>query len=298
MESIGEPLDIHVLLGHDVLGWGIGCLRSLNSASVESIQLVVHEDGSLSTQDRLLIETALPVTGFVSASESDEKVRSALSNYPNAEAFRRDDVLSKKLIDIPLIANGDFVYCDADILFVRRFFGLREACTNGVFTYMFDRFENSSIFFMDQYVRRTRVPVAQHFNSGLMSVPGASYDLEFVDWFLGVPQFRRHLQIVEQTCWGILAARTKKMAAWDPRQVTFPSQRRDDDGVVAVHYIGELRGGLEGALTSNRILSAPDVKLQTIAMRPLTLGEAVMFRIRRRLSLMKANRRGNTHAGA
>jgi hypothetical protein len=71
----------------------------------------------------------------------------------------------------------------------------------------------------------------------MWSAPRAFYDLDFIEWFLSVPEFRTLPTLVEQTCWAALVG-SNPVKLLDPRQVHCASgPPAVSSETVAVHFI-------------------------------------------------------------
>lgn len=117
---------VATLLGHAHVGMALDCLGSLLRHSADPLRLRIHEDGTLTPEDWDRLEAGLGgEIAFVSRAEADERVADRLGGRPVLRELRQRNPLGLKLLDIPMLAEGDdLAYCDADILFLRPFSGL------------------------------------------------------------------------------------------------------------------------------------------------------------------------------
>ncbi|HEY4589541.1 MAG TPA: hypothetical protein VII86_09950, partial [Thermoanaerobaculia bacterium] len=117
------PRRVTTLLGHTHVEMALACLGSLRRCSADPIRFRIHEDGTLTAEDRDRLVEGLGDPELLARSEADERVADMLSHRPSLLALRGTNPLALKLIDIPLLAEGDLAYCDSDVLFLRPFSG-------------------------------------------------------------------------------------------------------------------------------------------------------------------------------
>ena len=114
-------LQIATLLGHAHVEMALACLGSLRRYSADPIHFRIHEDGTLTAEDRDRLAEGLGGPELLARAEADERVADLLARRPSLRALRRTNPLALKLIDVPLLADGDLAYCDSDVLFLRPF---------------------------------------------------------------------------------------------------------------------------------------------------------------------------------
>src|SRR5262245_15033112 len=86
--------------------------------------LRLHDDGTLTGEDRERLAAELRAPAIVPRAEADERAAAFLSHHPALREFRRGNVMALKLIDTTMYAGEELAYCDTDILFLRPFTGL------------------------------------------------------------------------------------------------------------------------------------------------------------------------------
>ena len=126
-------VNVRTLLCHRDVDLALHCLGSLATCCVDPIALAIHEDGSLTADDRARIAAELPGARIVDRRAADEVMRERLARHAAAWAFRAGSVWGLKLLDVALLEAGDCYYVDGDVRFFRRFRGLfcREALAGG-----------------------------------------------------------------------------------------------------------------------------------------------------------------------
>lgn len=261
-----EPRNVASLLGHAQVEMAIACLSSLLRCSADPLRLVLHEDGTLEARDRERLLSSLPGSRLVPAPEADARVAECLRRHPASLAFRRDNPLARKLLDIPLLCEDEsLAYCDSDVLFFRPFTDL----------FRFAPDDTDAIFQCDlqdaysvrswQLLLEPRLRLPAHVNTGILHTRRKVYDPDFLEWFLSKPQFRRTPPWVEQTGWALLAGRGR-CRLYDPAQIALAGPGGVTGDPVAVHFVSPLRQHLEAALRSARDRSLePPVRAKTVA---------------------------------
>jgi len=241
-----SPRKVTSLLGHRHVEMAVLCLGSLLRASAEPLILRLHDDGSLTAQDRERLAADLGEPEIISRREADERVADLLSGRSALAAFRRTNPLALKLIDAVLFAEEELAYCDTDILFLRPFSSLFPQGAGAAF--MADR-QNAYSVRSWHLLRHHRLCLPRHVNSGLIHFPIAAWDPGLLEWYLSRPEFAFAPVWVEQTAWALLGEKAG-CRLFDPEQIRIPEaaerpseERRTE--TVALHFVGPVRELLE-----------------------------------------------------
>jgi hypothetical protein len=242
---------VATLLGHVHVEMGLACLGSLVRYSADPIHLHIHEDGSLTAEDRERLAEGLGDVEFMMRAEADARVADPLAARPALRAFRKSNPLALKLIDIPLLAGtDDLAYCDADVLFLRPFsdlFRFPGPDTGAVF--MSDR-QNAYSVRSWHLLAHPRLALPCRVNSGLLLFRTRLYDPDLLEWYFARPEFAFAPVWAEQTAWALLGARAG-CRLWDPRLVRLPEPEGGEGmDAVALHFVSPLRGLMPGYLKS------------------------------------------------
>jgi hypothetical protein len=218
---------LRTLLCHRDVDLGIHCLSSAVQLSVDPVQVVVHEDGSLTSEDRAKIEMGLPGSRILDRRQADEIMAQRLAGHPNARIFREGSVWGLKLLDVVLAESGPCFYLDGDIRFFRPFRGLfDDQAVRGRCVFLRDTVWQAYSIRPWHLMDRRGLKVASGINTGLTLCDPDIFDLDFVDWFLAQPDWRVIPAWTEPTCWAALALRANGHAV-RPGQVTnlYPSAK-------------------------------------------------------------------------
>ncbi|WP_013334345.1 hypothetical protein [Gloeothece verrucosa] len=286
---MSAKLNIHSLLCHQHLEMGLLCLGSLLKFSSLPLQLIIHDDGSLTSEDIEKLKKGLKDVKIVLRAEADELTNQLLKRHPNCYKFRYENVLGLKLLDIPLFSQGDIAYCDSDVLFFRPFDGM----------FCWPNSETSALFMMDYQqaysirpwhllgINNLRIP--SKVNTGIMFIRNKAYDLDFIEWILGNDRlkqiFRKIPGWAEQTCWAALGFKVG-CRLWHPQQIAMIHPGINlTDHLVAGHFISTYRFLLKN-FSSNASIQANSnaVKVNTIQTEKCSILKLGLSQLNRKIN--------------
>jgi hypothetical protein len=289
MEPAAPPLTVATLLGHAQVPMARVCLESLVRCSAEPLRLRLHDDGTLTPEDAEDLAAALGGAEVVWRAEADERVAGPLARYPATRAFRAASPLALKLVDVALLTPGEaLAYCDADVLFLRRFSGLYRFPSPAAGAVFMADTQNAYSLRSWHLLRDRRLRIPLRVNSGIILFRMALGDPDFVEWFLAQEAYRFAPPWVEQTGWALLGGRA---GCWllDPAQVRIPVGP-GENGAVALHFVRSVRGLLPGYVAGHAEAAEgdgpPAVLQSAAALRcgPLALAASEGRRLFRRLA--------------
>jgi hypothetical protein len=248
MEPAAPPLTVATLLGQAQAPMARACLATLLRRSAEPLRLRIHDDGTLTAADAEDLAAALGGAEVIRRGEADERVAGHLARYPATRAFRAASPLALKLVDAPLLAGETLAYCDADVLFRRRFSGLYRFPSPAAGAVFMADSQNAYSVRSWHLVAERRLRIPRRVNSGIILFRTALADPDLVEWFLAREAYRFAPPWVEQTCWALLGARA---GCWllDPAQVRIPADA-GENGAVAFHFVRSVRGLLPAYLAA------------------------------------------------
>jgi len=238
----GSPQQLRTLLCSRDVDLAIKCLRSAVCFSADPVEVVIHEDGSLTAADRDKLASYIPSVRILDRMHLDELMAERLARYPHAFAFRQASVWGLKLLDVVLAEPGLCFYMDSDICFFRPFRGLFvEEATRGRCVFLKDTVWQAYSIRPWHLLDRRGLKVASGINTGLTLFDPAVFDLDFADWFLGQTDWRVIPAWTEPTCWAALALRASGHAV-DPKQVInlYPSAQVSER-TVGAHFLSSYR---------------------------------------------------------
>jgi len=210
--------------------------------SVDPVQVVIHDDGSLTQADRFRLMEGLPGSRIIDRKDADTIMSARLAQYPNASAFRQESVWGLKLLDVVLVEPGLCFYLDSDIRFFRPFHGLFiDNATRGRCVFLRDTVWHAYSIRPWHLLDRRGLRVASGINSGMTLCDPQMFDLSFVDWFLAQLDWRVIPAWTEPTCWASLALRACGHAV-DPSQIVnlYPSAKVTQRAIGG-HFLSSYR---------------------------------------------------------
>ena len=262
---------VSTLIGHRDLSTGLTCLPTLVKHSLEPVRFQIHDDGSLTDNDREQLLTKLPVHNIISRRQADAIVNERLGRYPLCARYRRQYVYGLKLFDTPLLAPGeDLAFCDSDIFFMRPFTGLFAWPDEETGCLLMQDYQNAYAFRPWHLLNQSQIKIPARLNCGLFFFRRRHHDLDFLEWLLGRYEelFAARYHWTEQTCWAALAWRCSGRM-WNERQIrVVQGEASLTEDLVAAHFVTPVRGLLPQAVERSKEGCEP-VQIPTEAMQQL-----------------------------
>ena len=284
------PLPVYSLLCSADVDRALLCFDTLYRRCRDPFQLTVLDDGSLTAPDRERLLTRFGEMKFLSEAEREDLIVPRLRGKPNCLRYRKEHFFSVKLLDGPLLGTGAFALCDGDIYFVRDFNGIdRRMVDSDDLVFMRDWCSAFSISFSKRVLMRQRVRLPERFNAGVLYIGPKTYDLDFIEWFLGERNFRgsgsaAELFILEQTVWAALAGRVRS-SYFDPEQVAFATKdKMFSSRLVALHFARGLRQLLDTPSFMSAVEELPKAQAGEVAClqsRPAVFDGVIKGTVRR-----------------
>jgi hypothetical protein len=276
---------LRTLLCHRDVNLAIHCLGTVLQFSADPVNLVIHEDGSLTPEDRQKLFSNLPGCRIYNRSMADAVMAERLSGFPNALAFRSSSVWGLKLLDVVLAEPGYCYYLDSDIRFYRCFSGLFTSdTTHGRCVFLRDTVWNAYSIRPWHILARRGLRVSSGINTGLTFCDPDVFDLDFIEWFLAQPDWRVIPAWTEPTCWAALSMRANGHAI-DPKQLTnlYPSARVTDQ-FIGGHFLSAYRSQWQYLLdlTVTDMNSTP-VNLRILPLKSLSALDLAINQCKRKL---------------
>lgn len=255
-----RKINIRSLLGHRQVPLATRCLGSLQKFCQDSVQFILHDDGTLNSSDIEILNEALDKPIIISRTEADNVMLPILKKYPNCRAYRDQHPLGLKLFDICLMnADEEPVYfCDSDILFFRPFYFPKLKSKKSIVLMK----DTHQAFSLRPWNVKPMGPlrVTSKANSGLIITYSENLDLDFVEELMTRPAlknvFSKRPQWVEQTCWSVLATRLDTYF-FDIQKVIvasadmYPVHKEQ----VAIHFVSDHRGQLDNFEDTDELLN-------------------------------------------
>jgi hypothetical protein len=202
--------------------------------------LRLHDDGTLTGEDRESLTAGFGPCAFVDRAAADERAADLLAARPALRAFRRANPLALKLVDAVLWAGEELAFCDTDLLFLRPFRGLFRLPPEAGALFMSDRQNAYSVRSWHLLARR-RLRLPRRANTGIVVYRTAAYDPDLLEWYLSRPEHLFAPVWVEQTAWALLGWRAG-CRLLDPAQVAIPLPGVPaGEETVALHFVSPVR---------------------------------------------------------
>jgi hypothetical protein len=244
------------------------CLTSFLANSRQPLELVIHDDGSLTAEDFAVLKELPGGVEIISKQQANETMAEIVRPYPNLRKYRDTDFWGIKLLDCVHFGGKEvFCYCDTDILFYRPFQGLFDLDSHGAdFLFMLDAWCAYSVNVKDRSIFRDRKCV-HNANGGLLCMRRSLYDLAFLDDLFGDRRLHGWTDHREQTAWGFLAARGKART-YDKSQFPMVQKKtRYSPRWVGAHFFspGRFR------MTDLKAHAAAGLESVSVSTRPATM---------------------------
>lgn len=221
------------------LVWG---LKSFYQFSGRQYRLCIHEDGTLDKYVLEQLKIHFPDIRIVKREEADAFVLNELSDFPQLQEFRRNNLLAPKIIDfITYLQSDRMLVFDSDILF----FNEPTVLLNRIEAkdYKFNTF-NSDIqsaytIDPDEVEQLLNFKVLPCFNSGLGLAHKDSIRYDWLEEFLDLPGITKgHFWRIEQTLYALCSSRygTEPL----PEEYTLYLEKGIGNRPFR-HYIGAIR---------------------------------------------------------
>jgi len=241
--TVPPAQQVSCLVCHAHIPIALACLPTLLRYSQNPVELILHDDGSLTDCDATQLIQALPGSRIIRRQEADQRMADELKNRPASAAYRRASCMGLKLFDsVYFTAGQTYAYTDSDILFIRPFrdlFQFPDDRTHAIFIH--DTVDNCYSFRSWQLLLAPGIKLPQRVNAGLSCFRRSHYDPDFLEWFLAHPArraTRHHLWFTEQTAWAALGMRVG-MKFWNPANVTIAHPNLQvTPSLIAAHFVG------------------------------------------------------------
>jgi hypothetical protein len=243
-------LEVHNLVCHRDISIALICLKSLLATSQEKLQIVVHDDGSLTDEDKTCIRAQLPDSILVSRDQADHELAIVLDGLPTIRKARLKLPHLLKVLDVPMLCRSDNVcFVDSDVFFLRAHRGLFEISkTRSVRArFMFDIRTCHGFRLKDFWPLGPVSPIAR-LNSGLFCIKRNVIDFDWVEAVcsrVGLPQILQHRSWFEQGLWAAIAARVGCEMIDRSQIATAEVASQIPQDPIALHFITPVRALLE-----------------------------------------------------
>jgi hypothetical protein len=222
------------------------CLKSLLATSHEKLQMVIHDDGSLTNEDQVLIRSELPKALVVSRDQADCEVARPLEAFPTLRRARPKLPHLLKILDVPMLCRSEDVsFVDSDVLFLRAHEGLFQISKRRSVgcRFLFDSRTCHGFRLRDFWPLGPVCPTAR-LNSGLFCVRRDAIDFEWIEAVcrrVGLPRMLQHRSWFEQGLWAAIAGHIGCEMIDHSQIATAETASEIPRDPIALHFITPVR---------------------------------------------------------
>jgi len=202
--------EIHVLTSaKDWLNL-LWALKSFYVASNHRYALCIHDDGTLEPGHRATLQQHFPNARIIDRPSADAKVLAEMQAYPRCLEFRKTNHLAPKVFDFASYLESDrMLLLDSDILFFTEPTELLRRIEDPEYSLNTVNGDVSSAYTVNPQVVENKLgfEVIDRFNSGLGLIHKASFNLDWIEEFLALPDILGHFWRIEQTLYALFSSR-------------------------------------------------------------------------------------------
>ncbi|ACD82615.1 hypothetical protein [Candidatus Methylacidiphilum infernorum] len=286
-------MDVHGLICHRDVATGIICYKSLVQNSQEKLELILHDDGSLTEEDVAILQSSLPIKKVFLKKEADSILEEILSRYPACATYRKKQPpWGIKVFDIPLLEKNDVLaYCDSDLFFFKPFKGLFSfpgPKTNIIL--MYNAGDEPSCIRPWHFFMYPNLHIISNANAGILCIRKKCFDFDLLEWFMAQNWPLGFLFLYEQTFFALLAARIGG-ALYNPAQIKFPTKKEIihlASGLypeaLAFHFVGGTKEYVKKYLSNYEPqVQYPITQIQTMPCKNLNFITLTWAQLKRKI---------------
>ena len=232
---------VYTLICHRDIEMALVTLPKIYNFLESPNNFFIFGDGSLTQQDVDLLKAVMPLATINLKSEREEFIKEKLKNYPNCLKYRDKHPLTFKLLDVPIMAglnHNRFTFTDSDIIYLKNCEDYFNQDRN---THLTTDGIKISVKLQHALLKYNwKIPF--QFNSGYFSFGLKDYDLDFIEYFLGLKKITNMPWLFEQTCWGLLFSSAGKSHV--PNKNQFACEENfsgANNETLAIHLIADLK---------------------------------------------------------
>jgi hypothetical protein len=233
------PESLHLLLSAKTWDFGVLAALSFEHSTGRRWPIVVHEDGTITPDQRKTIEHFLECR-FVTRAEADAVAEQRLANHPLSLDQRRSHVFMLKFFDLePFAPKERFVYLDSDIIFYREAREVIDWQASGRHECWFNEDTRETYCSPREEIEAEMgVSLWRAVNAGFCLVTKRALSLDLTERLLTTFQGRaRHPQFYEQTLWALNASHFGQGGLL-PRTYEISWGLLKRPGCICRHYVG------------------------------------------------------------
>jgi lipopolysaccharide biosynthesis glycosyltransferase len=224
---------------HRNVDMAMWCLKSFSYYARESPHITIHDDGTLTAQDKGLLRDHFDRCTVVDKAEADERMDKVLIGHPLCRQMRAksDFYCALKLFDPAVYALTDVILLiDSDILFFQRPSELLDCVGRGSPCFSSD-YQDAYAVPGEELRRHLGIDVLPSVNLGLAVMRRADYDFDFMErYFACFPVPIRDVNRHEQTLYALLMSTRGAHRLGSAYQL---SRQPINEGTVSHHFVND-----------------------------------------------------------
>lgn len=236
---------VNILTGTDTATMTAWMLASWENATQETWPYCIHDDGSLTGEDKEKLKARFPTLNIFDNKKTTEVIEAKLEKYPHLLQYRKSHALAQKCFDAPLLSpTNKFLLFDSDLLFFKRpKFILKWIETKSDECWFNQDSQEPSPVRPEEANFVFNSPLWPRVNSGLCLLNKKVCDLEFFEYALEKSKALRegNQWRVEQTLLALGASKLQKGGMLSAEQYQVTLEKDKQPNAIARHYIGAVR---------------------------------------------------------
>lgn len=240
---LAKDVPVHVLCGHKqfpLLPWMV---KSFFHFSKASWKIVIHDDGTLTREDKKQWLNFLPNTEIIARKEADEEMNHRLHDFPSCRKYRDQHPLALKIFDAPALCDYDrFILLDSDVLFFKPPAEITQWVTSGSDELWFNEdCQDGLNITEDEAEESLGLDLWPKVNSGLCLLNRDAFSLDDCENYLNHSDIMHRKEWrIEQTLFALSASKYDKGGLLpQPYEVSLKKERKGTS--VSRHYVGAVR---------------------------------------------------------
>jgi hypothetical protein len=219
----------------------VWALKSFYHFSQRHYGLCIHDDGTLTDENRETLQHHFPNARIIDKKQADEKVLASLASYPRCLEFRKTNLLSPKVFDFALYLQCDrLLLLDSDILFFKAPTELLNRIDNPEYQLNTLNADVESSYTVEADVVKNHLgfDLSERVNSGLGLIHKRSLSFDWIEEFLGLPDIIGYFWRIEQTIYALCSSRFGVELLPPAYDVHLEGSI---NGSPSRHYVGKIR---------------------------------------------------------
>jgi alpha-N-acetylglucosamine transferase len=241
IETTDKICEIHVFTcAGDWLNL-VWTLKSFYYYSQRQYSLCIHDDGTLTSENRATLKYHFPKARIIERQSADERVIKALQYYPRCLEFRKTNHLSPKVFDFTEYLESDrLLLLDSDVLFFKSPTDLLNRIENPDYQLNTLNADVESAYTVEPEVVKSYLgfDLTERINSGLGLIHKRSLSFDWIEEFLSLPNIIGHFWRIEQTIYALCSSRFGVELLPPAYDVHLEGSIK---GSPSRHYVGKIR---------------------------------------------------------